>query len=439
MVASSAILIALNAVGIASAFSQHQPHPLDKLATLSASTDVPPVPIPAWYSDSSLLRDRGHVIPADGGFDYRPINQDSDDGDNGDGGDGLSPTMLEVLRRSTSRIIPFSGSDVYVHRLEGGAVEPLFLSYDDCDPNWLGNDKDTTISWLGQQSLDEGDDGREETITEEQKMDYFAIDIPHSSLDQWSTVLVADGIESSPVRNYGDSMSSRTHAALLASANGLLSFHRTHKFCSKCGSPTGQMKAGSARKCTDESCRTSVYPRIDPAVIMLITSPCGEYALLGRNKRWPSGRYSTLAGFAEVGETLEECVVRETLEEAGVAVDPASMRFVASQPWPFPRSMMVGFMGKAATVDSNLIDDDAAIRDGDEAGELPNICVDPAELEDALWFSKDYVRVNGLVEGRGSSALDFDPDEKEAEFHVPGPASLARLLITKWVTSGAGN
>lgn len=257
-------------------------------------------------------------------------------------------------------------------------------------------------------------------------MDYFAIDIPPSGVEESPGVLAGDGIEASPVRNYGDRMPSRTHAALLASANGLLEFHRTHRFCSKCGSPTAQIKAGSARKCTNTSCRSSVYPRIDPAVIMLITSPCGEYALLGRNKRWPSGRYSTLAGFAEVGETLEECVARETHEEAGVAIDPASIRFVASQPWPFPRSMMVGFTGTALA-------DDATTSEG--GGGLPNISVDPAELEDARWFSKEYVRANGLAEGRGSSALDFRPDEEEAEFHVPGPASLARLLITKWVTS----
>ena len=112
--------------------------------------------------------------------------------------------------------------------------------------------------------------------------------------------------------------------------------------------------------------------------------------------------------------------MRETLEESGVKVDPTSIRFSASQPWPFPRSMMLGYHATAALPSSGS--------DG-----LPPISIDPDELEDARWSSKEYVRTHGLVEGRGSSALDFSPDEMEAEFHVPGPASLARMLISEWV------
>mmetsp|Transcript_3278 Transcript_3278/g.6798 ORF Transcript_3278/g.6798 Transcript_3278/m.6798 type:complete len:457 (-) Transcript_3278:158-1528(-) len=437
-----AVIVVLNAgaaaaAGIAAAFSQ--PHPLDGLAASSAtatSSGVPPVPIPPWYSDPGLSRDRGHVIPADGGFDYRPSIED--DG-SGDGGVGLSPKMMDVMRRPTSRIIPFRGIEAYVRRLEGvKQVEPLLLRYENCDPRWFGDDSNT-ISWLGRlRSVDdEGDVREEDAAGEQEEADYFAVDISHSSSDGSAAfvALAAEGVESSPVRNFGDAMPSRTHAALLASANGLLSFHRAHRFCSRCGSPTAQTKAGSARRCTDSSCGTSVYPRIDPAVIMLITSPCGEHALLGRNRRWPAGRYSTLAGFAEVGETLEECVARETREETGVEVDPASIRFVASQPWPFPRSVMVGFTGRALA-DACPGGEGATIGDDDGDAGLPTIFIDPAELDDARWFGREYVQANGLVEGRGSSALDFEPDEEEAEFHVPGPASLARLLITKWVTTG---
>eukprot|EP00571_Detonula_confervacea_P014730 CAMPEP_0172300106 /NCGR_PEP_ID=MMETSP1058-20130122/2279_1 /TAXON_ID=83371 /ORGANISM="Detonula confervacea, Strain CCMP 353" /LENGTH=448 /DNA_ID=CAMNT_0013009797 /DNA_START=673 /DNA_END=2019 /DNA_ORIENTATION=+ len=396
--------------------------------------DVPSVPMPPWYSDSSILRDRSHVIPTDRGFDYRATTtSDDDDIASSSSSPSLSQTVLDVLSRPTSKVIPFQGNNAFVRRLEGeantarGVVEPLFLSFNECDPSWLC-DNEGTISWLGQQSINEGDDGTSND-DDEKLLDYFAIDIPLSiDVVESSTanVLTADGVESSTVRNYGDTMRSRTHAALLATANGLFSFHRTHRFCSKCGSQTSQIKAGSARKCTSESCKTSVYPRIDPAVIMLITSPCGNYAVLGRKKTWPQGRYSTLAGFLEVGETLEECVVRETLEDSGVCVDPASVRFVASQPWPFPRSMMVGFHGAAAAGPGDVTRKD----------NLPELHVDPAELEDARWFSKEYVRKNGLIEGRGSSALDFEPDDNEAEFHVPGPASLARLLITQWVLAG---
>jgi len=412
----------------------------------ASNNDAPAVPMPPWYSDPSILRDRSHVIPPDRGFDYRPTNKDNDDC-----GDldriGLSSTVIGILKQRTTRIIPFVGNEVYVRQLtsqEGEEsdtkdrknVAPLCLLYDDFEPSlFCGDDEHeegATISWLGQErsssidgrDYDDGTSGEDERI-----MDYFAVDIPRHKTERFLSSISVDNdettIEASTVRNYGDRMPSRMNAALIASANGLLTFHRTHRFCSMCGSPSRQTKAGSARRCTNDECRTSVYPRIDPAVIMLITSPCGEYALLGRKKSWPAGRYSTLAGFAEVGETLEECVVRETLEESGVAVDSESIQFVASQPWPFPRSMMVGFTGKAVACDA---DDDIM----DDNISLPNITVDPIELDNAKWFSKEYIRTNGLVEGRGSSALDFEPDDEEAEFHVPGPASLARLLITKW-------
>jgi NADH pyrophosphatase NudC (nudix superfamily) len=121
----------------------------------------------------------------------------------------------------------------------------------------------------------------------------------------------------------------------------IIEFHRSHKFCSRCGHGTVSAKAGGCRQCMNDNCSrrgsTRVYPRIDTATIMLITSSCGEYALLGRKRAWPSGRYSTLAGFTEVGETLEHCVVREVREESGIRVDLNSVAFVASQPWPFPR------------------------------------------------------------------------------------------------------
>jgi NAD+ diphosphatase len=131
---------------------------------------------------------------------------------------------------------------------------------------------------------------------------------------------------------------------------------------------------------------------------------------------WPKGRYSTLAGFAEVGETIEDCCIRETLEESGVVVDPSTVRFVASQPWPFPRSLMVGFQAKAYPQETGL----------------PEVKVDVDEMEDITWFSRDYVRER--LEG-GSTALGYDPTTAEQEFHIPGRSSLARLLISRWANS----
>jgi len=418
----------------------------------NANNDFPPMfHDPPWYSDSDIDKDRSEVIPPNRAFDYVASVpgegfSDSDD-DGGSAGKSMPDSTLQnALANPSSRIIPFSGSNVYVRRLDGnanearGQVEPLFLKYNECPTAWFENDKNT-LCWLGKNK-----DGS----------DCFAVDIgkqlddDENDSNDTPTILTAPDIESSSVRTYGDVMPSRTHAALLSAANGLLSFHRSHRFCSRCGSPTSSIKAGAARKCTDADCRTSVYPRIDAAVIMLVTSPCDDYALLGRKRSWPPGRYSTLAGFMEVGETLEECVARETYEESGVRVDGSSIRFVASQPWPFPRSLMVGFHGRALPsstssvaepVDDDDDDDESNNRkegndDGSSTSEkiagLPKITVDPAELEDAQWFRKDYVKQYGLVRGKGSSALEFVPDEMEREFHVPGPASLARLLIAKW-------
>ncbi|KAL3933784.1 MAG: hypothetical protein SGARI_003627, partial [Bacillariaceae sp.] len=152
-----------------------------------------------------------------------------------------------------------------------------------------------------------------------------------------------------PLREFGDVLESNEEAGILATAQGLMEFHKSHPFCSLCGGATTPAKAGASRKCT--SCQRSVYPRLDVAAIMLVTSPCDQYALLGRKESWPAGRYSTLAGFCEVGETLEDCCRRETFEESGVVVDPSTVQFVASQPWPFPRSLMVGFCAQAEAGD----------------------------------------------------------------------------------------
>ena len=218
------------------------------------------------------------------------------------------------------------------------------------------------------------------------------------------------------LREFGDRLEHRIDAGILATANGLVEFHTTHGYCSRCGSQTTCQKAGACRRCV--GCGRSAYPRLDVATIMLITSPCGEYALLGRKSGWPKGRFSTLAGFAEVGETLEECCARETLEESGVRVDRRSIAFVASQPWPFPRSLMVGFQAKAA-----------AGVEVDNATGLPRITVQPEEMEQIRWFTKEFVRERL---GGGSTAQSFVPNATEAEFRIPGKSSLARLLITRW-------
>ncbi len=182
-------------------------------------------------------------------------------------------------------------------------------------------------------------------------------------------------------------------AALYAAARSLVDWHARHGFCAVCGTATAIFRAGWGRKCP--SCAAEHFPRVDPVVIMLAER--GEKVLLGRQPIWPAGRYSALAGFLEVGESIEEAVRRETLEEAGVQVGP--VRYVASQPWPFPSSLMIACIGEAL----------------DET-----ITIDAHELEDARWFSRDDVR----------SAL---ARESDASFIAPPAYAIAHTLLTAWV------
>lgn len=151
-------------------------------------------------------------------------------------------------------------------------------------------------------------------------------------------------------------------AELAATARALLEWHRAHGFCARCGARSEPAQAGWQRQCP--ACGASHFPRTDPVVIMLVTR--GNSVLLGRSPGWPEGMYSLLAGFVEPGETVEAAVRREVFEEAGVRV--GTVRYLASQPWPFPASLMLGCAGEAET--------DA-------------IVLDPAELEDALWIPRE--------------------------------------------------
>jgi NAD+ diphosphatase len=178
-------------------------------------------------------------------------------------------------------------------------------------------------------------------------------------------------------------------AGLLVHAVGLANWHATHTHCSRCGAPTTSAKGGSIRRCTID--RSEHFPRTDPAVIMLVTDG-GDRCVLGRQAIWPAGRYSTLAGFVEPGESAEHAVAREVEEETGLAVRDVVYR--GSQPWPFPASLMLGYRA--------ICDADAqpVARDG--------------ELEDARWFTKDELRG-----GKGTL--------------LPTPVSIAWHLITDWL------
>jgi NAD+ diphosphatase len=161
-------------------------------------------------------------------------------------------------------------------------------------------------------------------------------------------------------------------AGLLGYARAIISWRRRHRFCGTCGAKTVAAKSGHVLVCSDPSCRHEQFPRIDPAIIVLVSD--GERALLGRQASWPIGRYSTIAGFVEPGESLEDAVAREVFEETGIEVD--RIEYHSSQPWPFPASLMLGFTAHAVTSEVHLRDQ---------------------ELEDARWFSRADIASKGAL------------------------------------------
>lgn len=178
-------------------------------------------------------------------------------------------------------------------------------------------------------------------------------------------------------------------AGLLVEAIGILEWHDRHRFSPLTGNATTIERAGWTQR--DPETGTEFFPRTDPAVIMLVHD--GDRVVLGRQAVWPPGRFSILAGFVEPGESAEAAVVREVAEEVGLAV--TDVRYVGSQPWPFPQSLMLGFVARV-----------------DGADEL---VLDPTEIEEARWFTRDE-----LARGEGPAAL-------------PPPVSIARHIIDRWV------
>jgi len=182
--------------------------------------------------------------------------------------------------------------------------------------------------------------------------------------------------------------------ALYGGARSVLDWHARHKFCARCGQPTQLAKAGWQRNCS--GCGAQHFPRVDPVAIMLVE--CDGLLLLGRQARFPPRSYSALAGFVEPGESIEDAVRREVFEEAGVRV--GEVRYVASQPWPFPSQLMIGCLGHADSLE---------------------LTIDETEIEDARWFTRAEV-AEALEKGRDS-----------ASFLPPPPQAIAHHLLQWWL------
>jgi len=186
------------------------------------------------------------------------------------------------------------------------------------------------------------------------------------------------------------------HAGVLAYAKALHYWQYRHAFCGACGSPNRLESAGHKLLCSNEECGRQSFPQIDPAIIVLVTQ--GDACLLGHNASWPPKRFSTLAGFVEPGESLEDAVVREVFEESGVRL--SDIRYVSSQPWPFPASAMCGFYAEAT---------DRTARPS-------------AEMAELRWFT----------------AADLDAAIEADEVRLPPPVSIAFRLIADWYQQACG-
>jgi NAD+ diphosphatase len=219
---------------------------------------------------------------------------------------------------------------------------------------------------------------------------YFALDASPAEMPPDGDAVAMDARSVAPMIDGGE-------AAILAEARSLIDWHARHRFCARCGAPSVVASGGWVRHCSN--CEAHHFPRVDPVVIMLAVS--GDRCLLGRGRRRVGARFSCLAGFMEPGETLEEAVRREIQEESGIHI--GRVRYLASQPWPFPSSLMMGFLAEALS---------------------EQIAIDPEELAEARWFERAEVRA--MVERSRSD----DPIPGAAT--LPPPLAIGHQIARRW-------
>jgi NAD+ diphosphatase len=234
---------------------------------------------------------------------------------------------------------------------------------------------DAAIAW---RSPSEVPEGQRLFLGEQRGVAHFAVLLDEPLDDTWANLRTV-----APALSVAD-------ASLLVHAVALAEWHRAHRFCPRCGNPLRVAAAGHVLTCT--GCGREHFPRTDPAVIMLVTDE-EDRALLGRQPAWPEGRYSTLAGFVDPGESLEDAVRREVAEEVGIEI--GEVTYLGNQPWPFPASLMVGFFAEALSTE---------------------IRVDEDEISDARWFTRAEMR----AEAEAGTLL------------LPGGISISRTLIETW-------
>jgi len=231
------------------------------------------------------------------------------------------------------------------------------------------------------------------------KIFYFSINLS-KKFKVFPPYIIENGIICEELRIYGSNLS-ELESSLLALAKGMTFWHLRNNYCSVCGAKNNLTEVGFVLKCSNESCNISHFPRTDPAIITLVSFK--KEILLGRSLRFPDKMYSTLAGFVEPGETLEQAVKREVFEESGVRVK--KITYFGSQPWPFPASLMLGFFAEAYNQD---------------------LCIDYNEIENAHWF-----RIEHLRELKHPKLIDG--------FKLPRVDSIARRLVNHWINKVVTN
>ena len=277
------------------------------------------------------------------------------------------------------------------------------------DPDWLGkavrSDDSRFVPVWGDRCLVGGEPleaillkrQQIENVIDDQEMIFLGV-----FRDQPAFAIAFAGGEEAPFAELGEFQDLRylgtvlppDEANLLAHARALVLWHASQVFCGVCGSPAQPEAGGNSRICMNDDCRRVIFPRVDPAIIVLVID--GERCLLGRQQTWPEGRYSTIAGFVEPGESLEDAVRREVYEETNIRVGAVS--YHSSQPWPFPSSLMLGFTAEAKSTD---------------------IVLNDGELQDAQWFSREELR-SGMPK-------------------LPFRISIARRLVDHWIELPGGN
>lgn len=221
---------------------------------------------------------------------------------------------------------------------------------------------------------------------------HFAIDVTSAGPTKAEAPFREDG-KWIDVRSAAGS-SSLDDAAILAQSRSMIDWHARHKFCAVCGAASEVSEAGYVRKC--DACNAQHFPRTDPVVIMLVLD--GDRCMLGRQAMFPKGNWSALAGFIEPGEDIEEAVAREVWEEAGIRT--GAVKYIFSQPWPFPSSLMIGCWAEATTTD---------------------IHIDKKELEQAAWFSRQEVK-QMIADSNGAG-----------DIRMPGQLAIAHQLARAWI------